>query len=77
MGGFMCYGLVESYEISLAERHLPITLSVDCKLLRDIPKDHPVGYDDVVLPAGRLCDRLRAEQTEHFAVRPLRAAAPR
>jgi predicted homoserine dehydrogenase-like protein len=76
MGGFMCYGLVETYAVSAAERHLPITLSVDCKLRRDIAKDQPVGYDDVVLPAGRFCDQLRAEQTQHFATRPARAAAP-
>ncbi len=76
MGGFMCYGLVESYELSSTERHLPITLSVDCKLLRDIAKDQPIGYADVVLPAGRFCDRLRAEQTDYFAARPARVATP-
>jgi predicted homoserine dehydrogenase-like protein len=74
MGGFTCYGLVESYETSAAERHLPIVLNVGCKLLRDIPKDAPIGYDDVILPAGRLCDRLRAEQTQHFSS-AVRAAA--
>jgi predicted homoserine dehydrogenase-like protein len=75
MGGFTCYGLVESYETSAAERLLPIVLNAGCRLLRDIPKDAPIGYDDVILPAGRLCDRLRAEQTQHFSSAVGRAAA--
>jgi predicted homoserine dehydrogenase-like protein len=37
-----------------------------CKLIRDVPKDQVVTYDDVELPAGRLADRLRAEQYRHF-----------
>jgi hypothetical protein len=32
-------------------------------------KDEAVTYADVELPAGRLCDKLRAEQTAHFATR--------
>ena len=43
-----------------------MALSVDCRLKRDIAKDQPISYRDVELPAGRLCDRLRAEQTQHF-----------
>jgi predicted homoserine dehydrogenase-like protein len=75
MGGFTCYGLVDSYESSAAERYLPMSLSVDCRLKRDVPKDRPLHYDDVVLPVGRVCDQLRAEQTAHFAA-PARAQAP-
>ena len=74
MGGFTCYGLAESYEVSAARQLLPMVLSVGCRLKRDIPKDGEISYHDVVLPQGRLCDRLRAEQTEHFARTPARAA---
>ena len=35
-------------------------------LTRDVPKDQPIRYADVVLPSGRLCDQLRAEQTVAF-----------
>ena len=35
-------------------------------LRRDIAKDEVLTYDDVELPAGRLADRLRAEQYRHF-----------
>lgn len=67
MGGFTCYGLIDTYENSIAANSLPMSLSVGCRLKRDIPKDQPIGYADVVLPQGRLCDQLRAEQTAHFS----------
>jgi len=66
MGGFTCYGLVDRYEICRRERTLPIAVSLDCRLRRDVAKDEPITYDDVELPAGRLVDRLRAEQEERF-----------
>jgi predicted homoserine dehydrogenase-like protein len=74
MGGFTCYGLVDSYAKCRAEDGLPIALSVDCVLKRDIAKDGVIAYRDVILPKGRLCDQLRAEQTAHFAL-PQRQAA--
>jgi len=74
MGGFTCYGLVDTYENSIAANSLPMSLSVGCRLKRDIRKDEAVGYNDVALPKGRLCDQLRAEQTTHFAAQSLRRA---
>jgi predicted homoserine dehydrogenase-like protein len=76
MGGFTCYGLIDSYDASAVERYLPMSLSVDCRLKRDLPKDQPLRYDDVVLPVGRTCDQLRAEQTAHFAGPAARLMAP-
>jgi predicted homoserine dehydrogenase-like protein len=76
MGGFTCYGMIDSYDLSETERFLPMSLSVDCRLKRDVPKDSPLRYDDVALPVGRTCDQLRAEQTAHFAKRPARVKAP-
>jgi predicted homoserine dehydrogenase-like protein len=75
MGGFTCYGEIDNYELSAAEGFLPMSLSVDSRLKRDIAKDQPIRYADVVLPAGRVCDRLRAEQTAHFSPRQ-RVAVP-
>lgn len=66
MGGFTCYGLVDSYETCSKERFLPIPISIGCRLKRDIAKDQPISYNDVELPTGRTCDALRAEQVEHF-----------
>ncbi len=78
MGGFTNYGLVDAYENSAAEGYLPMSLSVGCRLKRDVAKDQPLRYADVALPAGRTCDQLRAEQTAHFAKSTqARAAATR
>jgi predicted homoserine dehydrogenase-like protein len=70
VGGFTCYGMVDRYETCASEGALPIAVSLDCVLLRDIAKDQPIGYADVRLPDGRLVDRLRAEQAAHFAREP-------
>ncbi len=67
LGGFTCYALVENYDRSVQENALPIGVSEGCKLKRDVAKDQSITYDDVVLPEGRLCDRLRQEQAERFA----------
>jgi len=42
-------------------------LSEGCLLVQDIRKDHALTYNDVKLPQGRMCDRLRAEQDAYFA----------
>ena len=74
MGGFTCYGLVDSYANCRRNDDLPIALSVGCRLKRDITKDQPISYRDVDLPVGRLSDRLRTEQTDYFGT-GLKAAA--
>jgi predicted homoserine dehydrogenase-like protein len=66
MGGFTCYGLVERYELCQRDHALPIAISLDCRVKRDIAKDQAISYEDVELPVGRLCDRLRAEQAAYF-----------
>ncbi|MBK6350432.1 MAG: Gfo/Idh/MocA family oxidoreductase [Proteobacteria bacterium] len=74
MGGFASFGLIDTYEVCQGEDYLPMPLSIGCKLLRDVPKDQPIRYADVVLPSGRVCDRLRAEQTAHFGKAQARVA---
>lgn len=66
MGGFTCYGLVERYDVCRREGFLPSAVSLDCRLKRNIAKDQPLRYADVDLPAGRVVDRLRAEQAARF-----------
>jgi predicted homoserine dehydrogenase-like protein len=74
MGGFAGYGLVERYEICQRENYLPIAVSLDCRLKRDVRKDEPITYSDVDLPPDRLCDRLRGEQAQRFpAANPTKA----
>ena len=68
LGGFTCYGLLENAEVCYAENLLPMGISPGCRLKRDIRKDQVITYDDVELPEGRLCDKLRAEQAARFAL---------
>ena len=67
LGHYMTYGLCENSDIVQDQNLLPIGLAEDCRLKRDIPKDQVLTYEDVELPLGRLCDKLRAEQSEYFA----------
>lgn len=66
LGGFTCYALIDNYRLSRQEQLLPMGVSEGCKLKRDVSKDRAVTYEDVELPEGRLCDKLRKEQHEHF-----------
>jgi predicted homoserine dehydrogenase-like protein len=66
IGGYTVYGLAENADASHRENLLPIGVAVGCTLKHDIPKDQVLTYADVWLPEGRLIDRLRSEQTEHF-----------
>ena len=66
IGWDMTYGEAENADITHKERLLPMGLAEGCKLIRDVPKDQALTYDDVELPAGRKCDILRAEQDKMF-----------
>jgi len=65
-GMYMTYGEATNVEEMSAGRYLPEGLVQGCRLVNDIAKDSVVTYDDVVLPEGRLADRLRAEQYVKF-----------
>jgi predicted homoserine dehydrogenase-like protein len=73
IGFYMTYGQCEKSDIVREQNLLPMGLAEGCRLKRDIPKDAVLTYDDVELPEGRLCDKLRAEQNEYFA--PTKAPA--
>lgn len=66
LGHYMTYGLCENARTVHAQRLLPIGLAEGCRLLRDVKRDEILGYGDVELPAGRLCDELRHEQDVTF-----------
>ena len=66
IGGFTCYGTIDNAEVTWRENLLPMGVSEGCRINRDIPKDQPITYDEVELPPGRLCDKLRAAQNAHF-----------
>jgi predicted homoserine dehydrogenase-like protein len=66
IGGYLTYGQCENSADVEAEGLLPLGLAQGCRLRRDIPRDRVLTYADVEVPAGRLCDELRAEQRAHF-----------
>lgn len=66
LGHYMTYGLCENHAAAVEQDLLPIGLAEGCRLRRDIPKDQVLSYEDVLLPEGRLCDRLRGEQNRLF-----------
>jgi predicted homoserine dehydrogenase-like protein len=76
IGGYLTYGQCENHEVARAERLLPQGLAEGCRLKRALAKDTPITLDDVEIPEGRACDRLRAEQDEAFPVqeRPIKPA---
>jgi predicted homoserine dehydrogenase-like protein len=65
-GMFMTYGEAANADEMSVGRYLPEGLVEGCRLRRDVAQDEVLTYDDVELPAGRLADRLRAEQYRHF-----------
>ncbi|HLL47882.1 MAG TPA: hypothetical protein VK399_14320, partial [Longimicrobiaceae bacterium] len=67
LGGYHTYGLAENSDVAARERLLPIGLAEGCRLVRDLPRDAVLTYDDVELPEGRLSDRLREEQNLYFS----------
>jgi predicted homoserine dehydrogenase-like protein len=66
IGMYMTYGEAANAEEMCTQRYLPEGLVEGCKLTSNIAKDQVITYDDVELPAGRLADRLRAEQYKQF-----------
>ncbi len=62
LGGYHYYGEAERATVTRDERLLPVGVAEGCVLVRDVPKDATLTYDDVTVPAGRLIDRLREDQ---------------
>jgi predicted homoserine dehydrogenase-like protein len=66
LGHYMTYGLCENSDVVQSERLLPIGLAEGSRLKVNIPKDQVLTYEDVEMPPGLLCDKLRAEQDDYF-----------
>src|SRR5215472_2616823 len=65
-GMYMTYGEAVNSDEMCDRRYLPEGLVQGCRLKRAITKDAVITYDDVMLPTGRLADRLRADQYRKF-----------
>ena len=57
LGGYDYYGQAERADVT-ARAAAAVGVAEGCRLLRSVPKDEVIGYDDVELPAGRLVDEL-------------------
>jgi predicted homoserine dehydrogenase-like protein len=62
IGGYASYGHVDTVERS--EGYLPIGLAEHAKLVRDVPKDHPVPLEAVELDESAEMVRLRRLQDD-------------
>ena len=68
IGHYMTYGLCENADVRELQNLLPLGVAENCLLKHDIPKDQVLTYDDIILPEGRLIDKLRAQQESHFKI---------
>jgi predicted homoserine dehydrogenase-like protein len=66
VGGFCSYGLIDNRAAARADDALPIGLSEDCVLRRDVAKDNVISFDDVVSPRDRSAERLWREQNARW-----------
>jgi predicted homoserine dehydrogenase-like protein len=62
VGGFCAYGLIENTAAARAIDALPLSLSENCVLRRDVKKDAVVSFADVEQPKRGVVDELWNEQ---------------
>ena len=66
IGGYAAYALIDNFDTSLQQNLLPMGVSEGCRMIRNVPADTAITYEDVELPAGRLIDSLRKQMIESF-----------
>jgi predicted homoserine dehydrogenase-like protein len=66
VGGFCAYGLIENHSTARQLDALPIALSDDCVMMRDVRKDQVLCHADVRMPPKRLIDELWLEQKRRW-----------
>jgi predicted homoserine dehydrogenase-like protein len=72
VGGFTAYGLIDNATTARAEDALPIALSEDCVMRRDVKKDDVISFDDVDAPTRKVVDALWSEQLASWPQAQLR-----
>ena len=60
-GGYCAYGLLEKAEVAKSENLLPLGLTQGAEVVREIPEDGMITYEDVELPES-FALKLRKEQ---------------
>lgn len=70
IGGYHSYGECENAPVVASENLLPMGLSDGCRLIRDIPCDSAIRYEDVEVPADRVIDELRSAMLKRVSINP-------
>ncbi|WP_167133033.1 NAD(P)H-dependent oxidoreductase [Paramicrobacterium chengjingii] len=65
-GGYTVYGKLAPSEVSLEHNALPLGLAHGMKVVRDVPKDRMVSWDDVEADESLLAVRVRRELESEF-----------
>jgi predicted homoserine dehydrogenase-like protein len=76
IGGFCSYGLIDNRTAARAAKALPIGLSEDCLLRRNIAKDEVISFSDVHAPLNRLEEALWREQNERWPLKMETSSPP-
>ncbi len=67
VGGFCTYGLIDNTEEARAINALPLSLSENCVLRRDVAKDQVISFADVEQPDRGVVDQLWNDQLTHWS----------
>ena len=70
-GGYTVFGKLAPAATSLARRALPLGLAHGAKLIRDVPRDQTVTWDDVEVDDSAQAVRLRRELEAEFHAEPV------
>ncbi|MET0976922.1 MAG: Gfo/Idh/MocA family oxidoreductase [Leifsonia sp.] len=73
-GGYAVFGKLAPAHTSLERRALPLGLAHGAKLIRDVPKDRTVSWDDIVVDDSLLAVQVRQELEAEFRAESLAAA---
>ncbi len=73
-GGYTVFGKLAPAAVSLDHNALPLGLAHGAKLIRDVPKDRMVSWDDVDADESLLAVRVRRELEDEFRREHLAAA---
>lgn len=65
-GGYTVFGKLAPAHLSLERQALPLGLAHGAKLIRDVPKDTTVSWNDVELDEGQLAVQFRRELESEF-----------
>jgi len=68
IGGYKTYGICENSDIARKENLLPMALANSSKVLKDVPKDKVLTFDDVECPKETLIYKLWEEQKQLFDI---------